>query len=342
MTFGKIFQQIFESSIAQHYQTRHIFMDLVVLGWPAGLIDKTYEAIARIINVPVEIVILAISELEQPDPISRTPKANGARLVRLTGSDGKPRLWGWQIVNYELYRDMRSREPRKRDRKVYFRERRAKEKQAREQERNHSAPDATSPAQNAPPATTRNHSNGSDARGNAPRATTRNHRAPTIENKIESTCCTHTGLQLSRNQARKALTEFSRKHFIRVPSEAQWHNCFNSHLDEAMPLTQRDLEVLDWFYGLPAEQIEEIKTGRRREFANVMAYLSGEIQKAYAADKQLRTDLEPRKKNNPPKWREFLRVRYGDNIRLPADFDELDGDLRSEYEAGIRTFKEEA
>jgi hypothetical protein len=295
MRFGKIFQQIFESSIARHYQTRHIFMDMVVLGWPKGLIDMTYDAIARRINVPVDLVVVAINELEQPDPISRTPKSNGARLARLTNLDGTPRAWGWQIVNYELYRDLRPETLVKRDRRQYFRDRRAKQKAELERQKNQTAPDATSPApdappaaQNAPAATTRNQSEGSVAGENAPPATTRNHHAPPMEKEIEISCCTHTGPVLSRNQARKLLTDFSRKHFIRVPTESQWHNCFNSHLDEAMPLAQRDLEVLDWFYGLPAEQIEELKTGLRREFGNVMTYLSGEIQKAYAADKQLR------------------------------------------------------
>ncbi len=109
-----------------------------------------------------------------------------------------------------------------------------------------------------------------------------------------------------------------------------------------MPLSARDLEVLDWFYGLTQEQIEELKTGRRQQFGSVMAYLPGEIEKAYAAEKQLSVNPIIREKNNPPKWREFLRAKYSQDVRLPPDFDDLDADLRREYEAGIESFEEGA
>lgn len=104
--YGKIFQQIFDSSIADDWQVRHVFEDLIILSNSDGVVDMTHDAIARRTNTPVEIVTRAISELEKPDPKSRSKTENGARLKRLD----KHREWGWWIVNHEKYRNISSDE----------------------------------------------------------------------------------------------------------------------------------------------------------------------------------------------------------------------------------------
>jgi len=334
--FGKIFDQIFESSIAERYQTRHIFMDLIVLGWPKGIIDKTYEAISRRINVPIEIVINAISELEQADPQSRTKTAKGARLVRLTDSDGNPRAWGWKIVNYETYLKIRSQEKEAKSSAERVRKHRNRKKGLK-QECNGGNGSVT-PVTNVTPC---NRCGAPVAGENVTTCNDCNTPGNANQSQNENTCCLFKDAPLSLAEARSLLISFCRKHFIRIPSEAQWHNCFDSHIEEAMPISRRDIEVLDWYYGLEDELLGELKVILRREFANVITYLPGEIQKAYAVDKRLRASAEPRKKNDPPKWREFLRARYGPDIRLPENFEELDEDLRNEYDAGIANFKEE-
>ena len=122
--FAKIFHQIFESSIAEDHVVRHIFMDFLVMADLEGTVDKTHESIARITNVPIEDVRRAISELEAPDPKSRSNHEDGRRIKRLDDH----RDWGWEIVNYEAYRNIRDEEARR----AYFREKkreyRAKEK----------------------------------------------------------------------------------------------------------------------------------------------------------------------------------------------------------------------
>lgn len=97
--FGKVFAQIYDSTIAEDYHTRHMFMDLVVLADSDGVIDMPMEAISRRINVPLEIVQKEIAKLELPDPQSRTPDHEGRRIIKISG-----RAWGWQIVNYLKYR----------------------------------------------------------------------------------------------------------------------------------------------------------------------------------------------------------------------------------------------
>ena len=99
--YAKVFEQIFDSSIAEDYLMRLVFEDLLVLADQNGVVDKTHEAIARRTNVPLEIVKREIAELEKPDPKSRTPIYEGRRIVRLD----EHKDWGWVIVNYQLPRN---------------------------------------------------------------------------------------------------------------------------------------------------------------------------------------------------------------------------------------------
>lgn len=112
--YAKLFRQIFDSSISNDYVVRHIFMDLLALADRDGHVDMTAEAIARRTNVPLDIIRYALDKLNAPDPHSRTPDEEGRRIVLLDTH----RDWGWRIVNYEWYRNMRDEEARK----AYFRE----------------------------------------------------------------------------------------------------------------------------------------------------------------------------------------------------------------------------
>lgn len=88
-------------------------MDLLVLADRDGIVDMTLDAIARRTNVPDAIVSHAIQELMKPDERSRSHIEDGRRLVLLDSH----RDWGWQIINYDHYRDIRDEEARK----AYFR-----------------------------------------------------------------------------------------------------------------------------------------------------------------------------------------------------------------------------
>ena len=71
--YTKIFSQIFDSSLAEDYVARHIFMDLLVLADPQGRVDMTLEAVSRRANVPIKVLQKAICKLCKPDANSRTP-----------------------------------------------------------------------------------------------------------------------------------------------------------------------------------------------------------------------------------------------------------------------------
>lgn len=104
--YAKIFAQILDSSIAEDYQCRHLFMDLLVLADERGVVDMTMDAISRRTNVPIEIVTKSIEKLIKPDPNSRNQEEEGRRLVPLADN----RLWGWRIVSYRTYREIHDRD----------------------------------------------------------------------------------------------------------------------------------------------------------------------------------------------------------------------------------------
>lgn len=112
--YVKLFEQILSSSIAENYKTRLVFEDMLLLADKNGIVDMTHEALARRTNVPIGIIKVAIIELEQPDPRSRRADQEGRRIIRIDDH----RDWGWHIVNFEYYRNIKDDH----DRTAYMRE----------------------------------------------------------------------------------------------------------------------------------------------------------------------------------------------------------------------------
>ena len=69
----------------------------------------TRVAISARTSIPIDIIEPGIAHLMDDDPHSRTEGENGARIVLLDDH----REWGWRIVNYAKYRDMKSQEDRR-------------------------------------------------------------------------------------------------------------------------------------------------------------------------------------------------------------------------------------
>lgn len=122
--FAKIFEQIFDSSIAEDWKTRIVFEDMLILADINGVVDKTHEAISRRTNVPIEIIRESIIKLEQPDVRSRRQIEDGRRLIRLDDH----RDWGWLIVNYDYYRALASEEQRREKTKERVKKHREKQR----------------------------------------------------------------------------------------------------------------------------------------------------------------------------------------------------------------------
>jgi hypothetical protein len=113
--YAKVFRQILDSSISEDYLTRHVFMDLLLLADPKGIVDMTPQSIARATNVPLQIVTDAIKKLMEPDLDSRSNEDDGRRLILLD----PPRTWGWIIVNFQKYRSIQNEESRREYHKHY-------------------------------------------------------------------------------------------------------------------------------------------------------------------------------------------------------------------------------
>jgi uncharacterized phage protein (TIGR02220 family) len=122
--YSKLFASMFDGTLATQgpWQAIVTFQQMVILCDPTGIIDMTAEALSRRTTVPIEIIRAGIAALEAPDPNSRIPDEGGRRIKLL---DPEHRDWGWQIVNFVHYRNLRNNTDRREYQKELMRKRRA-------------------------------------------------------------------------------------------------------------------------------------------------------------------------------------------------------------------------
>ena len=114
--YARVYDQIFSSSIMEeNIETRYIWFCLLTLADKEGFVDMTIPAIARRINLEESIVTKAIEKFMLPDPSSRTLSHEGKRLEKIRES------FGWKIINYIHYRDLRNEENRREYMREYMR-----------------------------------------------------------------------------------------------------------------------------------------------------------------------------------------------------------------------------
>jgi hypothetical protein len=120
--FAKVFASIFDSTINE--QPPHVFKVWIALLTFAqdgdGIVDMTAKAIANRTELPVESVEDALRILSEPDPQSRCAEHEGRRILRIPG-----RAYGWQIVTFAHYRNMKRTEDRREYMRGYMRDQRA-------------------------------------------------------------------------------------------------------------------------------------------------------------------------------------------------------------------------
>lgn len=107
--YGKIFESIYDGTLAGHWQAIVTMQQLIVLSSPDGVVDMTPEAIARRTTIPLEIITAGLEHLAKPDPYTRTPGEDGRRIVLL--DDHRP--WGWRLVNHGKYMRLRDMEQKR-------------------------------------------------------------------------------------------------------------------------------------------------------------------------------------------------------------------------------------
>lgn len=107
--YSKIFRSIYDGSLADDWQALVTFQQFLILADADGVIDMTLAAIHRVTGIPTEILVAGIASLELPDEHSRSPEMQGRRVSKLESH----RDWGWFIVNWRKYRDLKSRDEKR-------------------------------------------------------------------------------------------------------------------------------------------------------------------------------------------------------------------------------------
>ena len=102
--FGKIFQQMYDSTVCEDWRAMVTFQQLIVLANEKGEVDMTPEAISRRTNIPLKDVILpGLKKLMENDKLSRSKDAGGARIVPLKRAGDDDREYGWSIPTFHHY-----------------------------------------------------------------------------------------------------------------------------------------------------------------------------------------------------------------------------------------------
>lgn len=121
--YGKVFRQMYKGSMSMAgWEAIVTMQQLIVLADRHGEVDMTPQAISGETTIPLEIIQKGLALLEQPDPESRSPDEEGRRIVRLNPS----RSWGWRVVNYQHYRELRDEEARRDYQRQYWHKRKDK------------------------------------------------------------------------------------------------------------------------------------------------------------------------------------------------------------------------
>ncbi len=111
--YGKIFESMYDGSLYGHWQAIITFQQMIVLCDANGVVDMTPQALAARTCIPLRHIKKGMEFLEQPDTSSRNLTEGGRSIVLI--DDSRP--WGWNIVNHHYYRQLSSREDkRKKDR----------------------------------------------------------------------------------------------------------------------------------------------------------------------------------------------------------------------------------
>ena len=122
--YVKLFNRILDSSLADNRKLRHFFVDLLLCSDADGNVIMTKDAIARRIRAEISEVEWGLDELLKPEADSLNPDHEGRRILPLDGHG-----YGWKILNFEFYRDMKNAQQLREASAERVRRHRAKKKQ---------------------------------------------------------------------------------------------------------------------------------------------------------------------------------------------------------------------
>lgn len=124
--YCKLFASLYQGTLRGRSNEILVFTNLLAHCDREGYVDKHFMAIAQEVGIDVSDVKKAIETLELPDPESRSPEHDGARLIRMD----EHRAWGWRVVNYGKYRSIKDEDDRREQNRLAQAEYRAKKRDA--------------------------------------------------------------------------------------------------------------------------------------------------------------------------------------------------------------------
>ena len=121
--YAKIFASLYQGTLRGRSHEILVFTNLLAHCDADGNVDIHFRAIAEETGLKTDEVRRAVLNLEAPDEESRSPDEEGRRIIRLD----EHRAWGWAVVNYKKYRDIKSDDDRReRNRRAVARHRERK------------------------------------------------------------------------------------------------------------------------------------------------------------------------------------------------------------------------
>lgn len=108
--YVKLYPSLWDGSMASDsFDLWALWVFLLAHADVDGFIEMTPEVISRRSGIPPDLVTAGLARLEAPDPRSRSRDHDGRRLEPIDD-----RGWGWRVVNYTAYRNLKDDDQRRR------------------------------------------------------------------------------------------------------------------------------------------------------------------------------------------------------------------------------------
>ena len=103
LSYVKAFASMLDSTIwREGAETKVVWVTLLLMADRDGTVEASVPGLADRARVSVEKTREALKRFQEPDPDSRTPDREGRRIEEIRG--------GWQIINYDYYRQKASKD----------------------------------------------------------------------------------------------------------------------------------------------------------------------------------------------------------------------------------------
>lgn len=118
-SFTKLFAGITDSSIwSEDSDTKVVWVTMLAMCDQFGRVNAAIPGLSKRAGVSIEGTQKALNKFLAPDPFSRTKEHEGRRIEDIEG--------GWRLLNYEIYRELKSEEDRKEQNRLSQQRRRDK------------------------------------------------------------------------------------------------------------------------------------------------------------------------------------------------------------------------